>query len=65
MKWNEIDFPTSPVNLVEARNLWPQLLIDFFEEKMNWFLPIKTVTFIEEPVEADEVDGNPIIVHCE
>lgn len=65
MQWNEKDFPTSPVNLIEVRNLWPQLLIDFLEKNMNWFSPKKTVTFIEEPVEANDVDGNPIIVHCE
>lgn len=65
MQWNEKDFPKNPIaNLIEARNLWPQLLIEFFEKNMNWFSPTKTVTFIEEPVEANEVDGNPIMVHC-
>lgn len=64
MQWNEKDLSKKPVNLLEARHLWPQLLIEFFEKNMNWFSPKKTVRFIEEPVEADEVDGNPITVHC-
>lgn len=65
MKWNACDVPNSPLTLLEVRTVWPKLLIDFYEKNINWCTPIKTVIFIEEPVESFDVVGDPKIIHCE
>lgn len=47
-----------------ACDLWPDLVIEFLERNINFGQLPRSVQFIEDPVESENVNGDPIRIHC-
>lgn len=50
---------------MDAKDRWPQLLIDFMEDKIIWTRNFANVVFVDDnPVEQEHPIGNPNEITC-